>query len=142
MELYRPSFFERVGLRYINEFKRSTLDLRDVAWTELIQPFALGFMSNSDISNDVRNLNLSVELNINNGAIAQINTAKGFARDAIGLPVLGGEETFIVDGDMYMLHKNTGEVHSSLTYLHDYSTKLIRSIITDKLHSAMEPSEL
>ncbi|MDR1205127.1 MAG: TIGR04255 family protein [Peptococcaceae bacterium] len=143
LEIYRPAFFERIGLRYVDAFKKSALNLNDAAWPELIQPFVLGFMSNSEISDDVRNQNAAVELDIGNGAIAQINAAKGFIGDAtLGLPIFSDEESFIVDSDMYMLRKNIGELDASLTYLHDYARKLIRSIITEKLHDAMEPSEL
>ena len=140
IDLYQPAFFERVGLRYVDAFKRSTLGLNDCDWSELIQPFVLGFMSNSEIKGDVLNQNAVVELNIGNGAIAQIRTSKGFVSDmSLGFPMPAGEESFILDSDMFMLKKTANEVDVSLKYLHDYSTKLIRSVITDKLHEAMEP---
>lgn len=141
-KIYYPPFFERVGLRYVDAFKRSALNLSDIAWTELIQPFALGFMSNPEISSNVLNQSISVELDIGNEAIAQIKTMKGFIGDMLLAPNSGKEEYFIVDSDMYMLRKKTNELDDSLTHLHDISTKLIRSIITDKLHDAMGPSEL
>jgi len=143
LDVYHPSFYERVGLRYVDVFKRSALNLNDMAWTELIRPFVLGFMSNPNIINDVKNQSITVEIDIGNGAIAQINAAKGFVSDAnFGFPISGSEESFIVDSDLYMMRKNISELDKSLNYLHDYSTKLIRSIITDKLHIAMEPDEI
>jgi len=143
LEVYHPPFYERVGLRYVNAFTRSALNFDNMDWDELIQPFVLGFMSNPDIKSDVRNQHSSVELDIGNGAMAQINTAKGYISDTdSGLPVFSGEESFIVDSDMYMLRKNTNELDVSLTYLHEYSTKLIRSIITEKLHEAMAPRKV
>lgn len=143
IDIYKPAFFERVGLRYVDAFKRSSLNLVDVDWSELIQPFVLGFMSNPDIQGNVRGQNTVAELDIGNGAIAQISTAKGIPFDtSFGFPMPGGEESFIVDSDMYVMHKKIKELDAALNYLHDNSTKLIRSIITDKLHDAMEPEAI
>jgi uncharacterized protein (TIGR04255 family) len=143
-DIYKPPFFERVGLRYIDAFKRSSLNLDEVDWSELIKPFALGFMSNTKIQSEIISQNTVVEIDMGNGAIAQINTLKGIPLDVDQevVPIPGTEESFIVDSDMYMLRKNIEELESSLEYLHDYSTKLIRSIITNKLHEAMEPEIL
>ena len=143
LEIYHPSFYERVGLRYINVFKRSTLNLADVDWSELIQPFVLGFISNSEIKDKVRYQNMSVELDIGNGAWVQVNTSKNSTGDVgFGFPSIIDEESFVIDFDIFMMRKNIKELDSSLNYLHDYSTKLIRSIITPKLHNALEPNKL
>jgi len=143
LEIYHPSFYERIGLRYVNVFKRSTLNLVDVDWSELIQPFVLGFMSNLEIKNRVRHQNMFVELDIGNGAWIQINTSKNSVGDVcFGFPSVIDEESFVIDADIFMMRKNIEELSSSLNYLHDYSTKLIRSIITTKLHNAMEPNKL
>jgi uncharacterized protein (TIGR04255 family) len=150
LEIYRPSFFERIGLRYVNAFRRSSLNSSNVPWTELIQPFVLGFMSaDSKINSEVRNQNASVELDIGNGAIAQINVMKGFVGNTpldspphFGFPIINGEESFIVDNDMYMTQKKICELEASLAYLHDFSRELIRSMITDELHDAMEPKTI
>jgi uncharacterized protein (TIGR04255 family) len=143
ISVYNPPFFERIGLRYVNAFKRSDLNLMDVDWVELIQPFALGFMSNPNIKNDVKSQNMLVELDLGNKAIAQINALKGIPVDTnTGLPTTGGEEAFIIDSDMFMMRTNITELHSSLDYLHDSSRKMVRAIITDKLHTAMEPETI
>jgi uncharacterized protein (TIGR04255 family) len=139
-EVYHPAFFERIGLRYVDAFKRTDLNLQNTEWTELIQPFVLGFMSNPDIKKDVRNQNTIVELDIGNGAIAQIRATKGFVGNVnLGFPIMDDEESFILDSDMYLLRKKNDEWYEALNYLHNHSTKLIRSIITPKLHEAMEP---
>jgi len=142
-EIYHPPFYERVGLRYVDAFTRSKLNLNNVDWTELIKPFALGFMANKNINNDVKNQNILVELDIGNSAIAQITAGKGFIGDAnFGFPISNGEESFIVDSDMYMMRKDIHNLDSSLEYLHDYAERLIRSIITETLHKAMGPSKI
>jgi uncharacterized protein (TIGR04255 family) len=142
-EIYRPAFFERVGLRYINAFKRSNFNLNEADWSQLLKPFVLGFMSNSDINANITAQLTVVDFNIGNDAKAHINAGKGmFLDDNKRLKNLDGEEIFVVDIDMSVTQKNIEELFPSLSYLHDYSTKFIREIITDKLRKAMDPEEI
>ncbi|MGD1007689.1 MAG: TIGR04255 family protein, partial [Ignavibacteriaceae bacterium] len=47
VETYRPAYFTRIGLRYINLLNRSKLGLANTRWKELIQPAYLGLLSTS-----------------------------------------------------------------------------------------------
>ena len=42
IELYKPAYFQRVGLRYVNIFSRSKLGLEGSKWAELISPAYVG----------------------------------------------------------------------------------------------------
>lgn len=141
IDIYKPAFFERVGLRYIDVFKRSSLNIEDVNWSDLIEPFALGFMSNTEIQMDVLSQNTVVELDIGDDAIAQVRLSKTIDAPS-GFPMPRGEEVFIVDSDMYVMQKNFEELDKALDNLHSNSTGLIRSIIKEKLHNAMEPEAI
>ena len=48
IQVYSPAFFTRIGLRYIDVFRRSVLGLEEANWNELLKPFVLGlsFFSN------------------------------------------------------------------------------------------------
>lgn len=143
IEIYKPAFFERIGLRYVDAFRRSNLNLEGVDWSDLIQPFALGFLANTEVKNDVRSHNYLVELDIGNDAMAQIKTALGLVGSIEnGLPIGNPEMSFIVDSDMFYIKKEISEIANALDYLHKVSTKLIRAMITDKLHQAMEPKKI
>ena len=48
IETYHPSWFTRVGLRYVNAFRRAPLGLEDCLWKELITPGFLGLMGDED----------------------------------------------------------------------------------------------
>lgn len=137
--IYNPPFYERVGLRYIDAFKRSELGLENTDWTELIEPFALGFMSNPEIREEIKNQNTVVELDIGDGAVAQINIIKGFSK---GIPTHGDEESFIVDSDMYVTQKKIGELEATLSHLHDHAARFMRAVIKNRLHEAMGPREI
>jgi len=143
LDIYKPAFYERIGLRYVDAFRRSKLKLDGVDWSELIQPYALGFLSNLLVKNEVRSQNYTVEIDIGNKAIAQIKTTLGFV-GSIGnsLPTSNHELSFIVDSDIFYMKKEISELNDSLEYLHNNSTKLIRAIITDRLHKAMGPEKI
>jgi uncharacterized protein (TIGR04255 family) len=140
IEIYKPVFFERVGLRYVDVFCPSLLGLKDAAWDELIQPFALGFLSCNDVKNDVTGYSGISELNLDNNASARIVTALGYVENLeTPTQIANSELSFIVDSDLFCGKKYINEFENALEDLHRHSTKIIRAIITDKLHNAMEP---
>lgn len=142
IEIYKPAFFERVGLRYVDAFRRSVLGISDVPWGELIQPFALGFLSNEDIKDDIRGFSSVTEIDIGDGAMARVNTALAYVGNAnIGSEAGQSELSYIVDSDMYYGKKSIEDTKETLDKLHGTASKLIHAVITDKLHEAMEPEE-
>ena len=142
IEIYYPAFFERVGLRYVDAFRRSKLNIgAETPWTELISQFALGFLSNNDIAADVKGYSATSEIDLGKNALARIITSTGFVGNMVNPQ--NGELSFIVDSDLFFnSKKNLNELDISLEYLHEHANRLIRSIITDKLHNAMEPEKI
>ena len=143
LDIYEPAFYERIGLRYVDVFTKSKLGLGGANWSELIHPFALGFLSNDALKDEIINYNSVVEIDIGNTSLAQIRTSLG-AVDIVGAfnPFLQSSPTelsLIVDSDMFCFRRSLDELVESLEHLHGVSTKLIRSIIKNKLHDAMEP---
>src|SRR5882724_5586443 len=53
IEVYAPSFFTRIGLRYRDVVKRATLNLDGVSWAELLKPHIAAALSSEDIAGDV-----------------------------------------------------------------------------------------
>jgi len=141
-EIYYPAFFERVGLRYIDVFRRSVLNIgAETPWTELINKFALGFLSNNDIATDVKAYSATSEIDLGENALARIITSTGFVGEILNQQ--NNEVSFIIDSDLFFnLKKNLDELDKSLEYLHEHAGRLIRSIITEKLHNAMEPEKI
>jgi uncharacterized protein (TIGR04255 family) len=143
LDIYEPVFYERIGLQYVDVFRRSTLGFSDdVSWGEMIQPFVAGYFANPAVSSAVKNYNCIAEIDIGKGAIAQINTFLGQAGDMEnGKPVGQPEQAFIAISDLFFLKKELSEANESLEYLHSVAYRLIRAIITEKLHLAMEPED-
>jgi uncharacterized protein (TIGR04255 family) len=141
-KIYSPPFYERVGLRYIDAFTRSKLNLKDADWSELLHPFALGFLSNSDIKNDIKSFACSTEFDAGDGAFARINTGLGYVNsENTQMPLPEQELSLIVDSDIFVFRVNKDMLLPKLEYIHKVSTNIIRSVITEKLHKAMEPEK-
>ena len=141
-DIYGPAFYDRIGLRYINAFCRSSLNFDiNTSWTDLITPFALGFLSNSQIAVDVKGYSATSDVDLGNDAVARIVTSTGFVGNAVFQQ--NPELSFIVDSDLfYNSRKPLSELDSSLDYLNEYAGRIIRSIISEKLHQQMEPQEV
>ena len=52
IQLYKPAYFQRVGLRYLNLISRTALGLEDTPWRQLIAPAYLGALAEADINED------------------------------------------------------------------------------------------
>lgn len=140
IQIYKPAYFERVGLRYLNFISRFSLGLEGVPFSQLIQPCYLGPLAEEDVpeSTSLRN-NVDCELTLRGGCRVKIHAGPGLVKR-------GGKEDkevkFIFDQDLYMpgqLQLNLAV--GALQTLHAQAGSIFRGAITEKLHRAMEPEE-
>ena len=140
IQVYKPAYFERVGLRYLNFISRKALCLEDVAFRELIQPAYLGVLGMDDFqeSSALRS-SVDAEFAISGGCRVNIHAGPGF----IKRPNLDDNELkFIFDQDLYMAGNIPVNYSAgSLQTLHSQAYGIFRSAITDQLHNAMDPTE-
>ena len=130
-----------MGLRYLNFISRFDLGLEGVSFRELIAPCYLGPLSEEDVSDSsVTRCTVDCELALRGGCRAKLHAGPGMVRR-------GGKEDkevkFIFDQDLYM----SGQLPLNLAVgalqtLHHQANSLFRGAITEKLHNAMEPTEL
>lgn len=138
IQIYRPAFFERVGLRYFNFISRSALALGVTPWRELIQPQYLGLLADEQLQETAAARNtVDAEVAIRGGCRAKIHAGPGLVKR-------GGQEDkevkFIFDQDLFMPGKvAVNLVAGALQTLHDQADSIFRGAITDTLHDAMEP---
>ena len=140
IRIYKPAYFERIGLRYLNFFSRSALDLEEVPFSQLFSPCYLGPLGEDDVApGAITRCGVDTELAIRGGCRAKIHAGPGLIRQ-------GGKEDkeikFIFDQDLFM----AGQVDVSLTTgalntLHLQADSIFRGAITPTLHQAMEPVE-
>ena len=82
---YKPAFFERIGLRYVNIFSRKALEVEGEAWRELIEAPWLGVLSQPDVD-EARcgKCSVDVDFAIDNSCRAKIHAGTGVVK--INLP--------------------------------------------------------
>ena len=134
--VYKPAFYTRVGLRYIDVINREELGLEKVSWNELIEPHVLGIMT-SDIETGIKSYRADAEYQIpeNNAAtkvhfeLVHVNNQK--------------ELSLLIDCDYYSQSTIQKEsVNTVADMLHASSSNFINNAITERLSSAMEPVEI
>lgn len=138
IKIYKPAFFERVGLRYVNFFSRQGLELEDVPYAQLFSPCYLGLLSEEDVMEQaVTRSGLDTELSLRAGCKAKIHAGPGLVKR-------GGksdsEVKFIFDMDLFM--SGNIPVNASvgaLQTLHSQSFPIFRGAISERLHDTLDP---
>ena len=138
IQIYRPAYFERVGLRYLNFISRQALDLSGTAFRELIQPQYLGLLADEEVMEvNASRCSMDAELGLRGGCRAKIHAGPGLVKRN---GQQDQEVKFVLDLDLYMAG-NVPVNHSAgaLQTLHSQAYSIFRGAITDTLHDAMEP---
>lgn len=141
IKIYKPAYFERVGLRYLNFVSRRDLGLEGVPFSELFTPCYLGPLADEDVS-EVASTRCSVdaELGIRGGCRVKLHAGPGMVKRN---GQADNEPKFIFDMDLFM----PGQVPVNLSAgalqtLHGQSFSIFRGAITQRLHDAMEPQTI
>ncbi len=138
IKIYKPAFFERVGLRYLNFISRNALGLVNVPFSELISSCYLGILACEDVveSNCSRS-SVDTEVTIRGGCKAKIHAGPGLVQRN---GQKDSEIKFIFDQDLYMPGKVPVNLSAPcLQTLHGQAYGIFRGAITKTLHDAMEP---
>ncbi len=139
IRIYKPAYFERVGLRYLNFISRRSLGLEGTPFSELISPCYLGPLMEEDVAeNAAARCSVDAELSIRGGCRAKIHAGPGLVKRG------NKEDTevkFIFDQDLYMADQlQLNLVTGALQTLHSQADSIFRGAITERLHKAMEPT--
>ena len=137
IQIYKPAFYERVGLRYLNLISRKSLCLEHIPFRQLFNPCYLGLLGDEEVSeNTIGRSSVDAEIGLRGGCRAKIHAGPGkVTKNGQTDP----EVKFILDLDLFMLGNipvNTSA--GALQTLHIQSFKLFRSAITDVLHEALD----
>lgn len=141
IQIYKPAYFERVGLRYLNFISRSALGLEGVPFSELIAPCYLGPMAEDDVNEPAcSRCSVDAEMAIRGGCRVKLHAGPGMVKKN-GLQ--DKEVKFIFDQDLFM----PGQVPINLSAgalqtLHSQAFSIFRGAITEKLHDALDPESI
>ena len=149
ISIYRPAYFERVGLRYVNGFSRSALGLEDRRWNDLFQPQYLGVLDDDSVDESkVTKCAVDLEMRLDERAALKLHAGPGSVKRTLrtpeGLKTVQEKETrFIFDQDLFVQSKvKLPEVTETLEALHGHADRIFSDAITDALHDAMEAVEV
>ena len=140
IQIYKPAYFERIGLRYVNFISRKALSLEGTPFRELIAERYLGILSDEQVAEPtVGRSGVDAEFAIRGGCRVKLHAGPGQVHRA---GKSDGEVKFIFDQDLYMPGKIAPNLSApALQTLHAQAWSLFRDAITDELHDAMEPVE-
>ena len=137
-DIYRPSFFSRIGLRYQNAIDRAALNLQDTPWSQLLRTDILGELALPQFETNLEQIaNRIIRVRIPDGSGSLL------MRHGLG-NVQGHEEIcYTIDVDFFTEQKI--EVENAESTLDNFNTIAgctFRWCITDTLRNALGPREL
>ena len=141
IRLYKPAYFQRVGLRYVNLFSRSRLGLEGCGWAELFAPAYTAPLRESDVEEE-RFLNCAVDLTLklDSSCQAKIHTGPGRIKSSAPGAPQDPEVKFIFDMDLFMAGNTPCTLAAAaLETLHGHGGRLFEGALTDTLRQAMDP---
>ena len=137
IRLYKPAYFQRVGLRYINLFSRTKLGLEEVPWRELFAPAYLGPLQ-EEPEDRLQNWGCDLTVKLDSSSRARIHAGLGRLQ-APGAPQ-DPETKFILDLDLSMGDKLPCTMAAgALETLHIHGGRIFEGAVTDRLRDAMDP---
>lgn len=142
IRIYQPSYFERIGLRYVNAFSRKAVGMEDMLWDDLIQSPYIGVLAEPDVDETaVTKCSLDVETALDGGCRMKLHAGPGMLKR--GPQDAQGEVRFILDGDFSAVGNLPGDqIPAQLEALHNWAVRLFQGAITQELHDAMGPIPL
>ena len=137
-EIYRPSFFSRVGLRYQDAIDRAKLGLHDTPWSALLNPDILGELALPQFETNLEDL-------VNRAIRVKIPDGSGSMVMRHGLGNLQGREQSCYMIDMDFFTEQQTEVTNAEPALNHFNVMVgqaFRWCISDTLRVALDPREL
>lgn len=141
IQVYKPAYFERVGLRYLNFISRKKLSLEGIPFSDLIQNAYLGLLAEEDVpEHTALRSSVDSELTIPGGCRLKLHAGPGMVK------VNGKQDNevrFVFDQDLFMNGKIPVNISAgALQTLHSQAYSVFRGAITDTLFEAMEPTKI
>jgi uncharacterized protein (TIGR04255 family) len=133
-EHYAPAFFTRIGLRYRDIIRRSSLGLEGASWKELLCPHIAGALASPDVAAEVEHTAHEVVIRLPDG-LSRALAHHGLVQDT------GTKEVcYLIDCDFFLDQRTeTTDVPARLDFLNYQARLFFRWCITNPLHEAMGP---
>lgn len=137
-EIYRPSYYSRIGLRYRDVLEKAELGLNDRSWAELLNPFFIGELGVDVLAGEVQEIRTQSLVTIP-------GIDKGLVRIHHGLAKRPGDnaQVYLIDADFYTDKRSQLEdAFPILDSFNNWGGRLFRWAITDTLRDALGPTRI
>jgi len=134
VEVYSPSFYTLIGLRYRDVIQQSKLGSKQVPWAELLEPHIAGTLSHSQLAGSISHIAQDLVVDLQ-GQEGKVRLKHGLIHASEN-----GETCYVIDSDFYIEKKT--ETKHAIEILNGFNKKagrLFRWCIKPKLHDAMGP---
>lgn len=141
IQIYKPAYFQRIGLRYLNFISRNRLSLEHKRFSELINKQYLGVLSEETVlETTVSRCSVDTELAIRGGCRVKIHAGPGLVKQN---GQSSKEVHFIFDQDLFMPGNTPVNLSAgALQTLHAQAYSIFRGAITDTLFESMDPADI
>jgi uncharacterized protein (TIGR04255 family) len=137
-EIYKPSFFSRVGLRYTDVIDRERLGLQNTPWSRLLNPHILGELELPQFENwldKIANRTIRVKIPDGSGSVLM--------RHGLGNVQGRKEICYTIDFDFSTEPKTeVQDAEAILNHFNAMAGWAFRWCITDTLRNALNPVDL
>ncbi|MBS1724163.1 MAG: TIGR04255 family protein [Armatimonadetes bacterium] len=131
IDVYAPSVFTRIGLRYVNVISRSEIGEGNTPWAELIASPIAAELTSPELAEAI--------LTSVNQLTIQLPDDKGIVMLQHGLGTFGEppDRSYVIDSDSYTENCDPANALQRLNEFHTNAGNLFRWCITDRLRDAL-----
>jgi uncharacterized protein (TIGR04255 family) len=134
IDVYQPSFFQRVGLRYIDAIQREALGLGNRPWSQLLRPAILGELAVPEFEKNLESVGRQIRIRMPDG------TGSIFLRHGLAYVQGRPELSYMIDFDFFNERRTeVRDAEGLLSRFHESAGRAFRWCITDSLHDALGP---
>ncbi len=137
-DIYRPSFYIRIGLRYRDVIDRQKLRLEDSAWSELLAEALCGILGADKVAPQVRNARAETMIELD-----EVPNGQLLLRHGTVSPPKSTKQVYLLDADFFADGKiERDDVNGILDQFNRLSGRFFRWAITPKLRDALGPEDI
>ena len=134
LDVYKPTFFSRVGLRYRDVIRRNALGMQGRPWRDLLNPKIAGELGDDEFAGHIKNLKKEIVFNLPDSAQGRMVQMLGSSK---------GEQVYLIDTDFFTSQKTeVNNVWGRLGTFNKYARWAFRWCISEQLHRAMGPKPI
>ncbi|XHC25074.1 MAG: TIGR04255 family protein [Phycisphaerales bacterium] len=141
IDIYKPSFFSRTGLRYLDAIVPAYIGLDGVPWSELLQPYIAAELTQPQVAEAVKAIDRSVR----------------FADEATGTQILfkhglhsakrdednQSHDAYLIDFDFFTAKRiEVRDAIQTLDHFNELSGRAFQWCIKERLFDALQPQEI